>query len=177
MKKIAVFAGSNSSTSINKQLAVYASQFIKNQACDILDIRDYALPIFSVDAQKSQGIPTIAHEFLATLQQYDAFIISTAEHNRGICAAFKNLLDWTSRIQVNLFDKKPILLMSTSPGGYGGQNARKEAAKILPALEGNVTALFSLPKFHENFQQGKIINEPLNAELISVVGNFEEALN
>lgn len=176
MHKIAVFAGSNSSTSINKQLAVYASTLIQNNQCEILDIRDYDVPMFSVDLQKSNGIPEAAQNFFNALQTFDAFIISTAEHNRGLCAAFKNLLDWCSRIQVNLFNKKPILLMSTSPGGYGGQNARHEAEKILPALEGQIISTFSLPKFSEHFSAGKINDEQLKSDLIKAVETFEDGI-
>ena len=55
MKKILVFAGSLSKTSINKQLAVYAAKQFQNAELDILDLNDYEMPLFSVDKEKENA--------------------------------------------------------------------------------------------------------------------------
>ena len=41
MKKILAFAGSNSKTSINKQLAAYAASKVSNTSFDVVDLNDY----------------------------------------------------------------------------------------------------------------------------------------
>ena len=40
MKKIVAFAGSTSSTSINKKLATYAAENLENTSFDVIDLRD-----------------------------------------------------------------------------------------------------------------------------------------
>ena len=49
MKNILAFAGSNSSNSINKKLAIYASSLVEGAQVTILDLNDFELPIFGVD--------------------------------------------------------------------------------------------------------------------------------
>lgn len=177
MKKIVVFGGSTSETSINQQLAEYASTLLSNEYEIIkLNLRSFEMPNFCIQKMKADGAPIEVNAFLAALESADAFIISTSEHNRNITAAFKNTLDWTSRINLKMFANKPMLLMSTSPGGYGGQNARNAFELMAPMFEANIVSLYSLPKFNDHFQEGKIIDEALNNELIEAVAKFETHL-
>jgi len=120
MKKILAFAGSTSSTSINKQLASFAAENLENTAFDIIDLRDFNIPIYSQDEEKENGLPEDAKRFSALFDQYDGFILSLAEHNGSYAAAFKNIFDWSTRVEKNFFRDKPLLLMATSPGGRGG---------------------------------------------------------
>lgn len=54
MKKILVFAGSNSPKSINKALAVHASSKIEGTESTVLDLNDFELPIYS-PVRKNSG--------------------------------------------------------------------------------------------------------------------------
>lgn len=45
MKKLLAFGASNSSDSINKQLAKYSSKQFKNVNIELLDLNDYEMPI------------------------------------------------------------------------------------------------------------------------------------
>ena len=49
MRKVLAFAGSTSSTSINKQLATFAAENLENTSFDIIDLRDFEMPIYSED--------------------------------------------------------------------------------------------------------------------------------
>ena len=64
--KIVAFAGSSSKESINKKLVTYVAEQFPNVEKEILDLNDYEMPIFSVDREKHDGIPTLALEFEAT---------------------------------------------------------------------------------------------------------------
>jgi len=88
MKKIIAFGASSSKTSINKQLATYTANQFQNVSVEILDLNDYEMPIFSVDKEKENGIPQLAHEFYTKLGSADLIIISFAEHNGAYSAAF-----------------------------------------------------------------------------------------
>ena len=57
MKKIVAFGASSSSNSINKKLATYAAQQIKNSNIKILDLNNFEMPIYSEDYERLNGIP------------------------------------------------------------------------------------------------------------------------
>ncbi len=63
MKKILAFGASNSKTSINKQLATYASSLLKNTEVEVLDLNDFDVPTYSVDLEGKSGIPDNAQQF------------------------------------------------------------------------------------------------------------------
>ena len=176
MKKILAFAGSTSSTSINKQLATYAAETLENTSFDVVDLRDYKLPIYSTD-EEGNGIPEDATSFSNLLDNYDGFILSLAEHNGSYAAAFKNIFDWSSRIEKNVFRGKPLLLMATSPGGRGGATVLNTAATSFPHMGAKSITTFSLPNFYDNFKKGKIVNEEILSALKTQVNEFENAVN
>lgn len=168
--------GSTSQHSINKQLAVYASTLLKNSSPLVLDLNDYNCPLYSIDIEKQTGFPEAAKAFVAAFKGMDGLIISVAEHNANITAALKNILDWASRIEINFLAQVPVLLLSTSPGGYGGQNAQKIASTLLPKLGALIQDTFALPKFKDNFIDGSIINTELDALLREKVMTFENII-
>ena len=175
MKNILAFAGSTSSTSINKQLATFAAESLENTAFDVIDLRDFNLPIYSSDEEQN-GFPEDATKFSALLDNYDGFILSLAEHNGSYAAAFKNIFDWGTRVEKNFFRDKPLLLMATSPGGRGGATVLNAAATSFPHMGAKSITTFSLPGFYDNFKAGKIVNDEFAAALQEKVNEFENSL-
>jgi len=174
MKKILVFAGSLSKTSINKQLAVYAAKQFQNAELDILDLNDYEMPLFSVDKEKENGIHNLAHDFYNKIASADLIVLSLAEHNGAYSSAFKNILDWTSRINNKTFQQKPMLLLATSPGARGGATVLDIASKRFPFQGAEVKGTFSLPTFFENFDAVHgIINPELKNQLLEIIHAIE----
>ena len=157
MKSILVFAGSNSKNSINKKLAVYASSLINSVDVNVLDLNDFELPLYGIDYEIDHGIPDNAHKFLDLIKSSNGIVLSLAEHNGAYSVAFKNIFDWMSRIESNLWNDKPMLLMATSPGGRGGMTVMNIAKEKFPFMGGNIVSNFSLPYFPKNFSEGEII--------------------
>ncbi|KJD32975.1 NADPH-dependent FMN reductase [Tamlana nanhaiensis] len=176
MKNIIAFAGSNSKTSINKQLAIYASSLVEDVNVDVLDLNDYDLPLYGIDLENEKGIPDDAHKFLDILKNTDGIVLSLAEHNGTYATVFKNLFDWLTRIEGKMFFDKPMLLMATSPGGRGGLTALEIAKGRFPFHDGNIIETFSLPFFGDNFKDGKITNEDLDTQLKNSVKQFQKSL-
>ena len=116
MKKIIAFAGSNSKKSINKDLVTYASSLLDNVEVEVLDLNNFPLPIYGIDEETENGIPNKASEFLKKIQSADGIILSLAEHNGNFASVFKNIYDWSSRIEKEVWNNTPMLLMATSPG-------------------------------------------------------------
>ena len=176
MKKIAAFAGSTSSKSINQKLAVFAAQQLQNSFFEVLDLNDYKVPIFSEDIENDNDYPTGAELFNEALDRYDGFIVSLAEHNGSYTAAFKNLLDWASRKNREVFRNKPVLVMATSPGGRGGMGVIEAAKIAFPHLGANIVGTYSLSKFYDVFKDYKIADENKLIELKNCVLEFEQTL-
>ena len=165
--KLLAFAASSSSKSINKQLATYAASQVQHSdgvEIEILDLNNYELPLFSEDREAELGQPQLAQDFLAKLTQADAIIISFAEHNGYYTSAYKNLFDWTSRINRELYQNKSMILLSTSPGPRGAATVLAAASAATPNFAGNVKASLSIPSFYDNFDVEKQVLT--NPELI-----------
>src|SRR5690606_37429017 len=95
---VLAFAASNSRQSINKKLVQYACSLLRDVPVEIVDLNDYAMPLFSVDLEKDIGQHEQAKRFLAKIAESEALVISFDEHNSSYTAAFKNVFDWCSRI-------------------------------------------------------------------------------
>jgi NAD(P)H-dependent FMN reductase len=174
MKKIIAFGASSSKTSINKQLATYTANQFQNATVEVLDLNDFEMPIYSVDKEKDNGIPQLAQDFYAKLGTADAIVISFAEHNGAYSAAFKNIFDWTSRINAKTFQEKQVILLATSPGPRGGSSVLEIAKNRFPFQGAIVKGSFSLPSFNDNFDAEKgITNEDFKNQLHEIISSIE----
>lgn len=172
MKNILAFAASNSSKSINKQLVSYAASQLKenhlNDAeIDIIDLNDYEMPLYSMDREAASGIPELAQQFYKKIGEADALLISYAEHNGSYTAAYKNLFDWTSRINSKVFQNKPMVLLSTSPGPGGASSVLGNAKNSAPFFAADVKGSLSVPSFYDNFdlESGQLTKPEQQTEL------------
>jgi len=177
MKKIITIVGSNSQKSINKSLITYTNSLLENVDIISIDLNDYVLPIYGVDFEAENGIPTAVKRLDELINTADGFIISLAEHNGSYAAVFKNTIDWLSRLNIKIWREKPMLLMASSPGTRGGKTVLQSAKAYFPYLGGNVIADFSLPNFYDNFSEDEISDNRLKEELNKKIQLFEEHLN
>lgn len=178
MKNILVLAGTSHRDSINLALATYAGQQLDNAELTILDLNDFEMPLYSQDLEEASGIPQEAKDFLALIQASDGILLSLAEHNGSYSAAFKNVLDWTTRVETKLWSSKPMLLMATSPGGRGGANVLGAAEGYFPHLGANIAATFSLPSYFDHFSvESGISDAESKASLESALQSFKNALS
>ncbi len=174
---VLAFGASYSKTSINKAFATYVAQQLNEVTVHTMDLNDFALPVFTVDREEEIGHPDVIHEFLEYLQWADLCVISMAEHNGAYTAGFKNLFDWTSRVKLKMFENKPMLLLSASPGGRGAQSSLELAKDRFPRHGADIIAYFSLPKFNDNFDAEKGVTDPdLKSELDTVIETVNHEL-
>jgi len=171
---ILAFAASSSKNSINKKLVTYAAGLIAGAQVEVLDLNDYELPLFSEDKEKEIGQPTLARDFLAKIGACDALIVSFAEHNGSYTAAYKNLFDWCSRIETKVFQNKPMVMLSTSPGGRGGATVLQAAVDSAPHFDGEVKGSYAIPSFYDNFDLEKNVlsNQEFDAALHEVLAKL-----
>ena len=133
--------------------------------------------MYSEDEEKENGIPEDIKRFIELLQQHDGVVVSLEEHNGSYTAAFKNFYDWCSRVEKKVWCGKPMLLLSTSPGGRGGQTVMEVAKATFPRMRAELKATFSLPSFNGNFSLTRgVLDEGLNSELNQAIEKFSSGI-
>lgn len=181
MKRILAFSGSNSSKSINQALVTYASSLLEKSEVTLIDLRDYEMPLFSLDLEEEIGKHENAVKLRELFEAHDGFLISLPEHNSSMSAFFKNMIDWVSRTGKGPFGGKPVLLLSASPGpGAGGRVLQAVEAMLGGFLAGNVVGSFGLGKFHDSVEKNEngieLKDEEDQARLNEAIDIFETAL-
>jgi len=74
------------------------------------------------------------------VRDVDAVFFATPEYNSSVPGALKNALDWASRpIATNAFRNKPVAVVASSAGAFGGVWAAAELRKVLGAMGARVT--------------------------------------
>lgn len=172
--KLLAFAGSNSSASINKQLAAYAAGLFSKYDVEVIHLNDFPMPLFSLDLEKEIGSPESVDRLIAKIASTDFIVLSLAENNKCYNAGFKNVFDWISRKQAKVFHDKPMLLMATSPGKRGGAAVLDFASHHLPQYGADIKGVFSLPSFNDHFKAGQgITDDTLNNQLLALIKEIE----
>ncbi len=153
MKNILAFAGSNSSTSINFKFVSHAVSPIKDHKVELLNLKDFDIPMYSADFEEQNGIPESIVKLNEHIQNADALLISVNEHNGGLSAFFKNCMDWLSRNDRNFLKDKKLCILSTSPGRGAAQMANDYAVEILPRFGAEIVSSFALASFGHHFSE------------------------
>ncbi len=154
--KILAFAASNSRTSINRALIDHATKRLRTSITpeaqiETLDLNDYEMPIYSIDREREDGIPATAHDFFARIGAADAVIVSFAEHNGFVTAAWKNIFDWMSRIETKLWQGKPLVMLAASPGGRAGANVLASQELLAPHFGADLRGTLGIGKWPDSW--------------------------
>ena len=156
--KILAFAATNNTQSINQQLLQSSIAHLKSQQAQpddidvqVLDLNDFEMPIYSQQREEASGIPDQAKAFYQAISDADAVLIAFAEHNASYTAAYKNVFDWASRIDMKVYQQKSVVMLATSPGPGGAKNVLNTAVTSAPYFGADVEASWSLPSFYQNF--------------------------
>jgi NAD(P)H-dependent FMN reductase len=170
MKRIIALGASNSKNSINKKFADWAAHKVEDAEVELIDLNDYEMPLYNPDLERENGIPEVVETLKTKLDSADGYVISLAEHNGNYTAAFKNVQDWLSRIEREVWGGKPTLLLAATPGKVGGKSVLNIARASFPYMGANVVALYSLAGFYQNFNNDEGISNGL------LLADFETSL-
>ena len=100
------------------------------------------------------------------MREADAVFFATPEYNSSVPGALKNALDWASRpLATNAFRNKPVAVISSSAGAFGGVWAAAELRKVLGAMGARVTeAELAVGHAHEKFDDdGRLVDDDVRA--------------
>src|SRR4051794_38072547 len=79
-----------------------------------------AIPPYDADDDLSPG-PAAVEAFRDRVRGADGVFFATPEYNSSVPGALKNALDWASRpIATNAFRNKPVAVIGSSAGAFGG---------------------------------------------------------
>lgn len=134
--RILAFAGSARRESLNRKflaVAVEAATAAGGQVT-LLDLNEYALPLYHGDLEEEQGLPANAVRLIALIAGHDALLVASPEYNSMFTPLLKNTVDWCSRAETNPFEGKVAAVLSASPGMYGGVRSLQLAQQLLLKL-------------------------------------------
>jgi len=161
MARILALAGSTRRDSFNKRIVAVAAEAARAAGAEVevVDLRDYPMPLFDQDAEADFGKPEAARQLKAKMIASDGFLIASPEYNGSITGVLKNAIDWVSRPDegearpgLTAFRGKVVTLMSASPGGLGGLRGLAHLRDILSGVGCIVMPQqVAVPASHEQF--------------------------
>jgi chromate reductase len=153
--RILVFGVSTREGSYNRALAKATASVLETLSgvtVDHADFSEFKSPLYDGDHFDGTKLPPGARELAQRLSLADAAAIVSPEFNGGISAILKNSVDWLSLLRPVPFRGKPILLMSASPGQFGGVRGLWHTRVPFDALGAHVFPdMFALPNAHQAF--------------------------
>lgn len=132
--KIGIIISSTRPTRFGEKPAQWILAHAKARAdidAELIDLRDFPLPLFDAPAS-DLWMPTpneVAAKWQAKLNEFDGYIIVTAEYNRSITGALKNAIDWAYKP----FMKKAVAYVGY--GSVGGARAIEHLRNIMVELQ------------------------------------------
>jgi len=175
MKLIAI-SGSLRAGSHNTDLLQAAAAV----APDGVDVRLYEglkeIPPYDADDDVPGEQPEPVRQLKDALEEADAILIATPEYNSSIPGVLKNALDWVSRpLAESPVRNKPVAVLSSSTGMFGGVWAAAETRKVMGALGARTLEdTVAVPKAHERLADG--VDATLLDELRTVVDALATAV-
>jgi NAD(P)H-dependent FMN reductase len=146
--RILAFVGSLRAGSTNRRLAEAAVSL----APEGVEIEIYEglgeVPFYNEDIDVNDSVPAAAARLRTAAEQADAFLLFSPEYNGTVPAALKNAIDWLSRpYGAGAISGKPVAVVGTAFGQYGGVWAHDDARKAAGVAGGKVLedAKLSLP--------------------------------
>ena len=133
-KKIGVLIGSLRRNSYTKKVAEdFINRLPEGYEAVVLKIDD--LPFYNEELEDEGSVPEEWTRFREQMKEVSGIYFFTPEYNRSIPAVIKNALDVGSRpFGQNIWDNKPALVVSVSPGAIGGFGANHHLRQSLTVL-------------------------------------------
>ena len=180
MVKILGICGSTQEKSVNKKLLTYTlSLFPKDIEIETISLKDYPLPIYDGDLEKSKGIPKKAKALRDKIKHSTGLVITSPEYNSGISGVLKNMIDWTSRPDgdipnLDAYTNKSAFILSASPSPLGGIRGLYSLRWVLENIGIVVLPdLVAVGNAYEVFKEGKVsLNQEVSLLLKNGIDNY-----
>lgn len=125
---------------------------------ELIDLKDYPMPLFAEAASPAYAPPEneVAKRWQAKVAEFDAYVFTAAEYNRGPTAVLKNALDYA----YTQWNNKPVAFVAY--GGVGGARAVEQLR--LNSIELQMAPIrtavhIQLPVYLAVLKEGKTLND------------------
>ena len=134
------------------------------------------IPPYDADDDVPGDQPLAVRRFKEALDSADGILIATPEYNSSIPGVLKNALDWASRpLLESPVRNKPVAVLSSSTGMFGGVWAAAETRKVMGALGARtIEDTIAVAKADERLANG--VGAELLLELRTVVDALAAAV-
>lgn len=134
--RILAFSGSARRESLNRKLLTVVIDAVRAVGGEVtlLDLNEYALPLYHGDLEDAQGLPANAQKLIDLILSHDALLIASPEYNSQMTPLLKNTIDWCTRAEENPLRGKVAGVVSASPGAFGGIRSMTLARQLLTHL-------------------------------------------
>ncbi|MEU6218555.1 NADPH-dependent FMN reductase [Streptomyces sp. NPDC047022] len=130
--RILALVGSLRAGSHNRQLAEAAVKHAPEGVEVVLYEGLAEVPFYNEDIDVEGTVPAAAGALRAAAGQADSLLLFSPEYNGTIPAVLKNAIDWLSRpYGAGALSGKPVAVVGTAFGQYGGVWAQDEARKAV----------------------------------------------
>ncbi|WP_413613257.1 NADPH-dependent FMN reductase [Bdellovibrio sp. HCB-110] len=167
-----LFAGSLRTESFNRKLLAVAQGILTEtpeHKVTVADLKTLALPVYDGDIEAA-GMPESVKTLGQLIQSADALVISSPEYNASISSPLKNAIDWVSRLRPIPLEKKPVLLMGTSPGAFGSIRGLGHTRAPFETLGSFLYPQpFAVPKAAEAFLSSGDLAEPATKQKLKAL--------
>ncbi len=130
--KLAIVIGSIRPNRFADHPAQWITEIAKQRGdfdVELIDLKDYPLPLFAETSSPAYGASKdgVAQSWQRKVAEFDAYVFTAAEYNRGPTAALKNALDYAYKE----WNNKPVSFV-----GYGGVGGARAVEQLrLNAIE------------------------------------------
>jgi chromate reductase, NAD(P)H dehydrogenase (quinone) len=165
--RILGISGSLRSGSHNTALVRAAAELLSPGDELVLWDRLREVPPYDQDDDVEPAPPAVA-ALRAAVAEADAVLIATPEYNSSIPGGLKNALDWASRpFATNVFRNKPVVVIGSSHGVFGGVWAQAELRKVLGTMGARVVeAEVAVGRADEKIDaDGRVVDEEVRAQI------------
>jgi NAD(P)H-dependent FMN reductase len=137
--QIVALVGSLRAGSHNRQLAQAAVRHAPAGVSVRLFEELGGVPLYNEDYDTAGQVPPAAARLREVVAAADGLLLVTPEHNGTMPAALKNAIDWLSRpFGASAISGKPVAVIGTAYGQYGGVWAHDEARRAAGIAGGTV---------------------------------------
>jgi NAD(P)H-dependent FMN reductase len=180
--RILALSGSTRRASHNRALVEIAMAAAEKAGVkgELLDLRDFHLPLYDADHEAAHGLPGAALTLKALFEAADGYLIASPEYNGSLSAVLKNAIDWLSRPMPNTeetpftlraFRGKVAGIMSASPGAWGGIRALMHLRQVLSGMGTLVVAeQLAVPSAPSAFDASRALANPFQQAGIEAIG-------
>ena len=176
--RIVALAGSARRESLNAKLARAAARGVEKAGgeCTVLDLREFALPLYDGDLEAEAGLPEGAARLREIFSTHQGLLVAAGEYNGSITPLLKNVIDWISRSpnatpDLSPYQGKIAALLSASPGPLGGMRGLGVVRTVLGNI--GVTVLpdqITLRQAHSAFDESGDLADEKQRERVEALG-------